>query len=273
VSGPAQEPGRQAEIPLSDGEPSVSGAVRVGDEVHRETGPWTPAVHGLLRHLEKRGFDGAPRVLGFDHRGREVLSFVLGDTPRLPWPPWMTTDEALAGVGRLLRRYHEAVADFVPPEGARWWSWVGAVGGPIIRHGDMWPSNVVFRGGVPVALIDFDFAQPGTQLDDIVSAAKPWVPLLSDERAVESGWSTPLDRVRRLKILCDAYGLGREDRLALIPTLLRNSRWGYESHKAWGEAGVAGFAEMWAAGSGALLLGDLAWLEEHRLELVRFCDV
>ncbi|HTT87121.1 MAG TPA: hypothetical protein VMF60_07130, partial [Acidimicrobiales bacterium] len=123
-------------MPLSDGEPSVSGAVLIGEEVHRTTGPWTPAVHALLRHLQCRGFDGAPRVVGVDEKGREVLSYVAGEAPTMPWPSWMVTDEALDGLGRLLRRYHEAVTDFVAPEGAEWQSWIGAVGGPIIRHGD-----------------------------------------------------------------------------------------------------------------------------------------
>jgi hypothetical protein len=50
--------------------------VRVGDTVRRTPGPWTPAVHLLLEHLERSGFDGAPRVLGFDDQGREVLSFL-----------------------------------------------------------------------------------------------------------------------------------------------------------------------------------------------------
>jgi len=37
-------------------------------------------VHAVLRHLERAGFDGAPRVLGFDDRGREVLTFLDGNT-------------------------------------------------------------------------------------------------------------------------------------------------------------------------------------------------
>ena len=32
--------------------------------------PSSPAVHALLRHLESVGFDGAPRLLGVDERGR-----------------------------------------------------------------------------------------------------------------------------------------------------------------------------------------------------------
>ena len=44
----------------------ISTVTRVGDTVRRGTGPWTPAVHALLRHLEGVGFDGAPMVLGID---------------------------------------------------------------------------------------------------------------------------------------------------------------------------------------------------------------
>ncbi|MFL6139209.1 MAG: hypothetical protein ACJ74O_15600 [Frankiaceae bacterium] len=52
---------------------NAGGAWRVGDTVHRVTGPWTPAVHALLRHLADR-VPHVPRVLGFDERGREVLT-------------------------------------------------------------------------------------------------------------------------------------------------------------------------------------------------------
>ena len=53
--------------------------VRVGETVRRTTGPWTPAVHALLEHLADVGFDGAPRVEGFDDEGREVLEYVAGE--------------------------------------------------------------------------------------------------------------------------------------------------------------------------------------------------
>ena len=35
---------------------------RRGSVVIRDTGPWTPAVHALLRHLEEAGFAAAPRL-------------------------------------------------------------------------------------------------------------------------------------------------------------------------------------------------------------------
>jgi len=248
------------EVVLSDGGPSVAGSMLVDGQVHRLAGAWTPAVHALLGHLAAAGFDGAPRVVGFDDRGREILSWVDGDAPSPPWPQWMRTDAALVSLGVLLRGYHDAVAGFVPPPHATWRRWVGSQGGPIICHGDLWPSNVVFRSGHPVALIDWEFAQPGTRLEDVASAAKHWVPLISDRRASDDGWELPIDRVARLRLLCDAYGLGVADRAALLPTVLHNAERGYLSHKTWGEAGVAGFAEMWQADSGALILGDRDWL-------------
>ena len=51
-----------------------SGVQRQGNVVLRPTGPWTPTVHSLLRHLEEVGFSGAPRVVGsgFAPDGRET---------------------------------------------------------------------------------------------------------------------------------------------------------------------------------------------------------
>ena len=258
------------EIPLSDGTPSVARSVLIDGRVHRSTGPWTPAVHALLLHLEAVGFEGAPRVIGFDDHGREVLTWIDGEAPRYPWPEWIQNDDAITSLGALLRAYHDAVRSFVPPADAQWRRWLGHPGGSLIRHGDLWPANVVFRAEVPVALIDWEFAQPGTALDDVASAAKHWVPLISDERAVADGWLLPIDRVRRLRVLCDAYGFDAERRRSLIPTIIRSAEYGYRSHKEWGEAGVPGFAEMWAEGSGDVILGDRAWLQAAAPELQRF---
>ena len=47
--------------------------VRIGGAVHRATGPWTPAVHRLVRTLRAAGVREVPEPLGFDAQGREVL--------------------------------------------------------------------------------------------------------------------------------------------------------------------------------------------------------
>lgn len=46
--------------------------VRMASTVRRPTGYWDPSVHRLLRQLEQRGFEGAPRFLGTDSSDREI---------------------------------------------------------------------------------------------------------------------------------------------------------------------------------------------------------
>ena len=53
---------------------NLNDAVRVGDTVRRRAGPWTPAVHELLRFLEREGFP-APRARGLDEQVREILEY------------------------------------------------------------------------------------------------------------------------------------------------------------------------------------------------------
>ena len=77
----------------------TEGVVRVGDTVRRPVGPHSPLVHALLTHLESIGFEGAPRFLGIDHAGREVLSYVDGEVAGRPRPPWIADEARLASVG------------------------------------------------------------------------------------------------------------------------------------------------------------------------------
>jgi Ser/Thr protein kinase RdoA (MazF antagonist) len=67
--------------------------------------------------LEGRGFGGAPRALGRDERGRQVLEYVPG-TLAMEAPP--LDSAGLCRVGRLIRDLHDASAGFEPPPGARW---------------------------------------------------------------------------------------------------------------------------------------------------------
>ena len=63
---------------MADGKPPRV-RVRTGDTVHRTSYAWSPAVLDLLQHVEREGFEGAPRALGFDDQGREVLAFIDGE--------------------------------------------------------------------------------------------------------------------------------------------------------------------------------------------------
>src|SRR4051794_3366794 len=148
------------ETPLDGGFTNAGLVMRVGDTVRR---PLTgPANRALLRHLERVGFEGAPRLLGVDERGREVLSFIPGRAAILPYEPWALTDEALVTVAELLRRYHDAVRSFDAASHA--WSRTLPAGfrDGLVCHNDPNLDNVIFRDARPVALMGFALACPGT---------------------------------------------------------------------------------------------------------------
>jgi len=69
------------EQPLIGGMNPAAGLVRIGQTVRRPAGPSSVAVRSLLLHLADVGFEGAPRFLGIDDKGRDVLTFIDGDDP------------------------------------------------------------------------------------------------------------------------------------------------------------------------------------------------
>src|ERR1039458_5457910 len=114
-----------AEVRLPGG--NTTGAVLIDGVIHKRASPWTPTVHALLRYLEEAGFPGAPRALGFDSSGREMLSYLPGETigDRVPWPAWVWADSMLVQVGQWLRRVHDLTAGFPPPAGEPWFMGCG----------------------------------------------------------------------------------------------------------------------------------------------------
>ena len=210
----------EIEIRLEAG--NTSSVWRRGATVRRSTGPWTPAVHGLLRHLEAVGFEGAPRVLGLDEQGREILTYLEGEVPVYPTAPQLWSDAVLEEVAVLLRRLHDATVGWEPTS-SRWREGAAAPeGGEVICHNDVAHYNLVFRAGRPVAFIDWDFAAPGPRAWDVAYAAYRFVPLSPDQHAVGLGAVLPVDRPWRLRRFCDAYGLA--DRAGLVDLILRRVR-------------------------------------------------
>ncbi|MGE0543467.1 MAG: phosphotransferase enzyme family protein [Dehalococcoidia bacterium] len=169
-----------------------------------------------MRHLEDKGFEGTPKALGIDEQGREVLSFVPGEVVGqrgggVP-PAYVREVGTLAGVARLLRRYHDATVGFVAPDDAAWAYQVGAPhSGEVICHNDVGPWNVVFSDGRPIAFIDFDTAAPGPRAWDIAYALYRFVPYVPDDVCAIIGWPQPPDRPARLRTFCEAYGLENWD--------------------------------------------------------------
>jgi hypothetical protein len=52
----------------------VEGVVRVGDTVRRPRDTASHLMREVLLHLERVGFDAAPRWLGVDEQGRDILT-------------------------------------------------------------------------------------------------------------------------------------------------------------------------------------------------------
>jgi hypothetical protein len=202
---------REVELPGGN----TTGAVSIDGVVHKPASPWTATVHAVLRHLEDAGFDGAPRALGVDEQGREMLSYLPGETigGRDPWPAWASADSMLAQVGQWLRRVHDLTADFTPPAGERWF--IGGTMGPglIVGHQDAAPHNAVVDGDRLVGFCDWDIAGPSSPEWDLAFSALTWVPLASPRDGTAVTSQDRRERSRRLHLLLDAYGYAGDRRV------------------------------------------------------------
>ncbi|MBL7628531.1 phosphotransferase [Frankia nepalensis] len=162
-------------------------------------------VHQLLGFLEQRGWEGAPRFLGVDEHGREILGFLPGHVGWEPeQPPAVLCDESLVQVAELVRQLHDLTAG-TPLAG----------GSEVVCHNDLAPRNTVYRdlgdGLRPVAFLDWDLASPGARIQDVAHVCWQFLHL---GPAV-----TDLDETRRrIRLICAAYGL--RQRAGVVETIL-----------------------------------------------------
>ncbi|WP_375490473.1 phosphotransferase [uncultured Jatrophihabitans sp.] len=180
---------RERDEPLLGGA-QTAGIVRRGAVVVRPRHDRSDYVQAVLRHLEAVGFTGAPRAMGFDADGREMVSYLAGYVP--PRQPYNLTDEQLVSSAMLVRSFHDAIAGSVLCGDSE-----------IVCHGDLGPHNTVFDGGSAVAIIDWDSdVSPGSRVVDFAHAV--WC--CADVTDV----GVPVDeQSRRITLMCAAYGLLR----------------------------------------------------------------
>lgn len=254
---------RRAEVPLVGGTANRGLVVRRGDTVRRPLRPTSAAIHALLAHLAAVDFDGAPRLLGIDSADREVLTFIPGEAVTPPYPGWALTDEALRSVAQLLRRYHEAVAGF-DTAGQRW----PQVAPPdfdegLACHNDLNLDNVIFRDGRAVALIDFDWASPGSAVWDIAGAVRLWAPLRPEHYIDDARQGRGLDR---LKTFVAAYGAEFDPERLMRAVRLNHERM-YRLIEEGGQAGNVGFAAYWQEAA-VRVAATTQWYTDHADQLV-----
>jgi aminoglycoside phosphotransferase (APT) family kinase protein len=224
----------------------VSAVVRVGETVRRPAAP--EFVRRLLVFLEERGWAGAPRWLGVDGRGRDVLSYLDGD---VPWQPErhgeVRTDAALTRVAGLVRELHDLTAGTEL-----------AGGGEVVCHNDLSPKNTVYRddgrGLVPVAFLDWDIAAPGRRVHDVAHVCWQYVglgPAADPDRAAAG-----------VRLVADAYGLDERDELVATVLWWQDRCWRGIAAKA--AAGEPAMIRLREAGVVEQVRTDHDWTAAHR---------
>lgn len=243
----------EAEVPLTGGRLTTD-VVRVADTVRRPTTASAEFVAHLLRHLAARGFGGAPRHLGRDDRGREILTFLPGEVPS----KWRRhTDAQVSAAARLLRGFHDASRGLRAAGFARdfFSGYDGA--DAVICHHDPGPNNTVFRDGVPVAFIDVDFAAPGRRIEDVAYLAWSWCLSSRPDRGPAS------EQARQVRLLANAYALDPDEREGLVDAIRDRMRRN---------------VTFWSAREGdrpaeiiTWTLGELAYVDTHDAVFREFC--
>lgn len=261
--------GPEFELPAGD---VTVGVVRIGDTVRRPHQSTSAAVAAYLGHLESVGFAGAPRYLGRDRQGRDVLTFVEGEVPGDPVQDWAAHDAVLTGVGRLVRALHDASAGWQPDV-----DFSVAPGRPrptlpegeprLVSHRDVTPQNVVFRGGLAHALIDFDLIGWTTRSLDLANTAMHWLPM-SDPRDRGPAYRDA-DVGLRLRLLVDGYGRDAVTGGDVLTACALRFGGLYESMRWNAEQLGGGWRRMWDEGAGDKIVRRVDWFSRARDELQR----
>ena len=194
---------KPVEEPLEGG--NTNTVVRCGDTVRRNLTPHSQTIHRYLTLLRVKRVP-APEFLGIDPQSREILSYVEGET-EYPGDLWLN-DDALIKSCQILRHLHDASVDFVPSTATSWaYHYPDQTQHEVICHNDFAPYNMVFRDGLPIAILDFDLCGPGPRIRDLAYLAFWMVPLSFTFDDLAPHTESQLAKgCPRLKLLCETYG-------------------------------------------------------------------
>lgn len=245
--------------------------VRVGSQVWRPAQPWSGAVQALLGHLREVGFDVAPSPTtapSGELSDLEVVDFipgVAGDDACL----LVGTDEAVAAVAQLLRRYHDAVQGWQTEAPLVWFDGSTGTGGPdlLVCHGDVGPWNLVWRDGRIVGLIDWEHAHVGSRTDDIAYAMHYLAPIRD-----RSYWQDVLGldrrprRRHRMRVFAEAYGIALTEEL--VEAVMASQREGVELMRSLAARGDRRRQQLIADGELARETQAVAWTQARRAKFL-----
>ena len=110
-------------------------------------------------------------------------------------------------------------------------------------------------------MVDFDGAGPGRRIWDVALGILRWVPASTDPSRY------PRNAAQRVRLFCDAYGLGAE-RADVVDVLIARMRTLREFARREAARGDPGFAKIWSwFPNDSFLLEGIAFVESHRDEL------
>ena len=238
--------------------------LRLGDVVRHPRQPWSESVHALLGYLQDAGFTEAPApgLLAGEHDDVGYIEGIGGDDACL----LVASDEAVAAVGQLLRRYHDVVAAWRPPVEPVWFDGQRGTGDGaehLVCHGDVGPWNLVWRDGRLVGLIDWEYATIGTRRTDIAYALHYLVPFRD-----RSYWQWVLGlpakprRRHRMAVFAEAYGIPVDEQL--VDEVLASQQAGVDLMRTLAEQGRPRQQQLVANGELDREHRAVLWGQGHR---------
>ncbi|MGE7604010.1 phosphotransferase [Peribacillus sp. NPDC097675] len=248
---------------------NVSKVYQSGHTVRRDLKPNSKRIHGLLKHLDKKGYHYAPKFHGIDENGREILSFIEGEAGHYPLKEYMWSDENLQGIAKMLRLYHDSVSDFPFDDG---WRPIDLTPQhrEVLCHNDFAMYNIIFHNERSMGIIDFDEAGPGPRIWDIAYTLYTCVPLsrfyLSEtgEKKYYQSYQDAHRIKKRVALFFDLYG---EDVAAnYIEMVLLRLEGLCKTITRRASEGDPAFQKMVDEGHLEHYINDITFISEHRKE-------